>query len=184
MSPAPRPRVVSVALIFYPPMLAGLFFLRPPGVLIAEDLGRLAAGLGAALAVGWAVVAASRHAVAHTGWGRALRQELHTVLGPLTPREILFLAVLSAFAEEILFRGVLHPRLGLWPTALLFGLVHFPLRRELLPWSVFALGLGAALGYLTDAFGTLWPAILLHFVINYRNLHDLVEPRGGAGPPP
>ena len=176
MSPAPQPRVVRIALIFYPPMLAGLFFLKPPGVLSTDDLGRLAAGLGLALAAGWTVVAGSRHAARHTAWGRALRREFRAVLGPLTSGETLLLALLSAFGEEILFRGVLHPRLGLWPTALLFGLFPFPIRRELLPWSLFAFAMGAALGFLTDAFAALWPAILLHFIVNYRNLRDLAEP--------
>ena len=103
------------------------------------------------------------------------------MLGPLTSGEILILALLSAFGEEILFRGVLHGRLGLWPTALLFGLFHFPFRRELLPWSLFALAMGAGLGALTDIFTTLWPAILFHFAVNHRNLHDLAAP--GPGEP-
>jgi membrane protease YdiL (CAAX protease family) len=94
--------------------------------------------------------------------------------------EILLLSLLSAFGEEILFRGVLHPRLGLGLTALLFGAFHFPYRRQLLPWSLFALAIGVGLGLLTDAFTSLWPAILLHFLINYFNLHDIAEMQPGT----
>ena len=177
MSPPPPRRIVRLAVFFYLPMMASAFFARPPGTLVVQEPQRLALGLAMALAAGLVVVAASRFFASRTGWGRALRAELRSVLGTLGSREILLLALLSAFGEEFLFRGAIHPRLGLWGTALLFGAFHFPYRRQLLPWSLFALVLGVGLGAMTDLFGSLWPAILLHFVVNYRNLHDLA-----AGP--
>lgn len=173
MNLLPSNRVVRLALIFYVPMLAGLFFVRAPAALTTEDWAGLARGLAAAGAAGLAVVVGSRFLTRTVGWGRALHAELSAVLGSLTSWEILLLSLLSSFGEEILFRGVMHPRLGLWVTALLFGAFHFPYRRRLIPWTLFALALGLVLGWLTDTYQSLWPAIFLHFFVNYFNLHDL-----------
>lgn len=178
MSAIPPRRLVILSLVFYLPMVAAGLFIRPPGRLVVTGWEGLAWGLGAAVAAGLAVVALSRYASRQTEWGRLLRSEFSAVLGGLDSRQILLLSLLSAFGEEILFRGVIHPRLGLWPTALLFGLFHFPYRRGLLPWSLFALVLGVVLALLTEWARSLWPAILLHFFINYFNLHDLAEADG------
>jgi membrane protease YdiL (CAAX protease family) len=174
-SPAPA-RIVRLSVLFYLPMVLSGYFIRPPGTLGGWDGASLALGLLAALALGGLVVLASRLAAHRTDWGRALHRELAGVLGGLASSQIMVLSLLSAFGEEILFRGVLHPRLGLIGAALLFALLHFPARRALLPWSAFALVLGLVLGGLTDLFQSLWPAILLHFLINYFNLHDLAQP--------
>lgn len=185
MNAMPSRRMVWLALIFYLPMLGGAYFLRAPGLLLVADWPRMALGLGVACAAGAAVVAVSRVFVRRVAWGRALQSEFRAVLGPLSSWQILVLSLLSSFGEEILFRGVIHPRLGLWITALLFGAFHFPYRKILLPWSGFALVLGVVLGLLTDAYASLWPAIFLHFFINYFNLHDLAQPppEGPGGEP-
>jgi membrane protease YdiL (CAAX protease family) len=171
---APSPRqVVRLSLVFYLPMIACAFFVRAPGTLRVEAPLALLPGLAAALLAGGAVVGLSRLAARHTGWGRAMAQAFQELLGDLGSAEILALSLLSALGEEILFRGVLQPRVGLLLASVLFAALHFPYRRALLPWTGFALVLGLVLGAGTAAFGSLWPAILLHFVINYFNLHDL-----------
>jgi len=182
-APNPSRQIVVLAVAFYVPMAGCLFFLRPPGGLRVRDWPALGWGLAAALALGLLSVALTRLVTHRTAWGAALHGEFHGVLGGLGSRAILAVALLSAVGEELLFRGVLHPRLGLWITAALFGLMHFPVRRRLLPWTAFALVLGLALGVLTDWAGTLWPAILVHFVINYLNLHHLAEPLERPPPP-
>ena len=178
MNRTPSQRIVRLALIIYLPMMGGTFFLRPPGVLKVVSWSQFALGLAAACAVGVVVIAVSRAFARRTGWGRTLQTEFRQVLGPLTSGQILTLSLLSGFGEEILFRGVIHAHLGLWMTALLFGAFHFPYRRLMLPWSCFALMMGMVLGLLTTGFDSLWPAILLHFLINYFNLHDLAQPPG------
>lgn len=179
--PRSRPPIWFVA-AFYLPMLASGAFAKTPGSLRVQHWPLLAYGLGAALSAGLAIVALSRIAGGQWAWARALREEFRAVLGPLGSEEILVLSLLSAFGEELLFRGVLHPRLGLWLTALLFGLLHFPYRRALLPWTAFALALGIGLGAMTDFFQSLWPAISLHFIVNYFNLHDLMRSSLSDGP--
>jgi hypothetical protein len=159
----------------YLPMLASAAFARPPGTLQVTDAAALAKGLGAAAVIGAAVVLASHHIARRTGWGRRLHAEFHALLGALDSRRILLLALLSAGGEEVLFRGVLQPRLGLWAATSLFAALHVPLRRSLVPWTAFAFAIGAVLGLLTEWAGSLWPAVLLHFLVNYFNLHDLAE---------
>jgi len=175
MNPIPPNTLLRIALLFYMPMLTGVFLLRPPGVLEMGDWRQLSIWLAVALGTGMAVVGFSRWSARNTTWGRAMRGEFRTILGPLDVRHTMWLAVLSALGEEILFRGVLQPRLGLWWVALIFGLMHFPYRRQMLPWTVFAGVLGVVLGWLTELSGSLWPAILLHFYINHYNLRDIAE---------
>ena len=175
-----RPALVRMAWLFYVPMIAAGAFAQPPGVLRVAEPFVLAEGLAAALAGAALTVIASRWVARHTGWGRGLRDEFRHVLGALGSRQILAVSLLSGFGEELLFRGVLQGWFGLGWTALLFGLFHFPVRRSLIPWTLFAAVLGLALGALTEWTQTVWPAILLHFAVNYFNLHDLVEGERGT----
>jgi membrane protease YdiL (CAAX protease family) len=82
----------------------------------------------------------------------------------------LSIAVIPAICEELLFRGVLMPLLGkmtrnihasIWITAALFSLIHMQFY-GFLP----RLLMGAVLGYLVIWSGSLWTAILAHFVNN------------------
>jgi membrane protease YdiL (CAAX protease family) len=183
LTPRPRGAVVRFAWIFYLPMIATAFLAQEPGAFRIADWLRFAEGMALATAGIVAVVLASRGFSRRTGWGRRLHAEFTSVLGGLDSRQILTLSLLSAFGEEILFRGVVQPWLGLWITTALFGMFHFPARRALIPWSFFAAVLGLALGALVLWSGSLWPAILLHFGINYFNLHDLAQAPDSASLP-
>jgi membrane protease YdiL (CAAX protease family) len=79
-------------------------------------------------------------------------------------------AVLPAVCEELAFRGALQPlfakwsgnvHVGIWVSAALFSAIHFQFF-GFLP----RLLLGAGFGYLVYASGSLWPAIVGHFVNN------------------
>jgi membrane protease YdiL (CAAX protease family) len=176
MPDAPRDRsILRLAVCIYAPMGLAILWLKPPDLLRPTAWEPLAVGLGAACGIGLLVILGGRVVSRHTGWGRALHRTMSEALGPLRPATILWLALLSAFGEELLFRGVLHPRMGLWLGAALFAAFHFPYRRVLLPWTAFTFGMGLLLGLLTDLSGSLWPAILLHFMVNHINLHDLAQ---------
>ena len=168
-------RVMGLALVFYAPMLIGALFLRAPGELLVSDWFRLGYTLAASAAGTAALIYGSAWVARGTRWGRRLREEFRQALGSLTSDEILVLALLSGFGEEILFRGVLLGRLGLWWSSLLFAAMHFPFRRTLWPWTLFAGVIGVVLGGVTLWAETLWPAIFAHLTINYFNLHDIVE---------
>jgi membrane protease YdiL (CAAX protease family) len=138
------------------------------------DWGRDLA-LGLATAVG--VIAISQWITARTRWGAELAAELARALGPLTRFECAALAALSGFAEEVFFRGALQPRLGWLGASVLFGLAHFAPRRELWPWTGFALVAGGLLGGLFAATGNLVAPIAAHAAINAVNLRLLTRDR-------
>jgi len=79
-------------------------------------------------------------------------------------------AVLPAICEEWLFRGALQPlvskwsgniHVGVWVSAILFSAIHFQFF-GFIPRML----LGAGFGYMVVASGSLWPAVLGHFVNN------------------
>lgn len=127
------------------------------------------------LVTGLVVVACSRMAVRRFDWARALHRDFRGLLGPLTSREILVLAVASSIGEELLFRGALQPWLGIWPQALLFALLHIGPRRGFLPWTASAFALGIGFGYMFEWTGDLGGPIVAHFTINYLNLHYIAR---------
>ena len=83
---------------------------------------------------------------------------------------LLFIAVLPAVGEELMFRGIIQKEAakatgnavaGIWIAAFLFSLVHFQFA-GFLPRMV----LGALLGYLYLWTRSLWVPILIHFLNN------------------
>ena len=79
-------------------------------------------------------------------------------------------AFLPAICEEWLFRGALQPlvstwsgniHVGIWVSAILFSAIHFQFF-GFIPRML----LGAGFGYMVVASGSLWPAVLGHFVNN------------------
>jgi membrane protease YdiL (CAAX protease family) len=136
------------------------------------------------LAIGLLVVLATRLVTRHYAWARSLHRDFRELLGPLTMRDIVILAVASSVGEELLFRGALLPWIGVWPQALVFALLHVGPGRRFLPWTVSALVLGVALGYVAEATDNLGAPIVAHFTINLMNLRYIVsvelEPRGDA----
>ena len=94
--------------------------------------------------------------------------------------DALLLAAASGLAEEMFFRGALQPRVGLVVASALFGVLHFAPRRELLPWTVFAVVMGFVLGWLFAWSGSLLAPVIAHTVINAVNLPLLVRRYGDA----
>lgn len=130
-------------------------------------------GLAAGLALGLLTVGLSRLLVARLAWARSLYLWFREVLGPLTIGQVAALALLSSVGEELLFRGAMQPALGLWPTTLIFAVLHFPSRLQLWPWTVMAALLGLLFGLLTLWSGNVAGATLAHLVINLLNLRHI-----------
>jgi membrane protease YdiL (CAAX protease family) len=83
---------------------------------------------------------------------------------------IILIGVLPAIGEELLFRGVIQKRLehhlknpqaAIWLSAIIFSAIHFQFQ-GFFP----RMFLGALLGYLFWLGGSLWLAILVHFINN------------------
>lgn len=83
---------------------------------------------------------------------------------------VLLIGALPALGEELLFRGVIQkrlvhhlrrPQVAIWMSAIIFSAIHFQFQ-GFFP----RLFLGALLGYLFWLGGSLWLAILVHFINN------------------
>src|SRR4029453_7103308 len=90
----------------------------------SEPRWPLLAGPIVGLVVGLGVVGLPRVATRHFAWARYLHVSFHDLLGPLTRREIVILALGSSVGEELLFRGALLPWLGPRGGAGVFAALH------------------------------------------------------------
>jgi len=185
--PAATPRgngvsVVKLALCFYGALFAVALAWSTWSGRSVFYASRAAAEAGVAplldgaagLAVAAATIALSRKITECTQWGDAMGRALAELLGKRSLRDCIALGVVSGVAEEAFFRGVLQPALGWLAASLIFGLVHFAPRRELLPWTGFALCAGLVLGGLFEVTGNLVAPIVAHVGINAVNLRRLV----------
>lgn len=111
---------------------------------------------------------------------RMLESEFRSALGPLSVAQIVQIALLSGLSEEVFFRGVLQPWIGLWAATLIFGAVHFVPHRAYRPWAFFALVAGVGFGFLLEWTGSLLAPIVAHITVNGLNL--LVIVRGKPQP--
>jgi membrane protease YdiL (CAAX protease family) len=134
----------------------------------------LGLGPAAGIALGLAVVGLTRVATKRFQWARELHASFRDLLGPLTGREIVILALASSVGEELLFRGALLPWFGLWIQAMVFAALHIGPGKRFLPWTASALVLGLLFGKLATATGNLGGPIAAHFTINYLNLRYIV----------
>jgi hypothetical protein len=101
--------------------------------------------------------------------------------------DIAALALLSAIGEELLFRGLLQPLVGLLAQAVIFGLVHQIPGRSRWVWALWASIVGLGFGTIFQLTGSLLGPIVAHAMVNGLNLihmkhHDLEKkgkPLGG-----
>ena len=121
------------------------------------------------------MVASSRLATQRYTWAKDLHRNFRTLLGELSGREILILALASSVGEELLFRGALQPALGLWLQAAIFALLHIGPSRQFLPWTLWALVMGVVFGLVFQWTGNLGAPIVCHFAINFLNLRYIAK---------
>jgi membrane protease YdiL (CAAX protease family) len=139
-------------------------------------------GLLLALVLSVVTVQATRWLVGRTRWARALYRALRGAVMGASQGRMQALAVAGAVAEELFFRGALLPLMGVWASALVFGLLHFSGRATYLSWMLWAGVMGILLGGLFVYSGSLLPAIVAHALINHENMRYLA--RGDVGSDP
>jgi membrane protease YdiL (CAAX protease family) len=128
----------------------------------------LSAALGLALAA--VAIAGTRVTVARFEWARRLHEELRPVARDFSAPQILLVAGLSSLGEELLFRGLLTPWIGVIPAALLFGLAHQMKGPSRWVWAGWATVVGLGLGAIFALTGSLVGPLLAHAVVNAVNL--------------
>jgi uncharacterized protein len=140
-------------------------------------------GLGACF--GLLVAVATRFAVPRFAWAKNLHRELRPLTQGLSSAGIVGLAATSALGEELLFRGLLQPWLGLWLQALLFGVLHQLTGPSRWVWASWATLVGLALGAIFALTGSVAGPFVAHALINGLNLSYLrshaTEPPKGLG---
>lgn len=95
----------------------------------------------------------------------------------LSLSEVIFIAVCAGFGEELLFRGVIQPLLGLIITSILFVAIHGYLNPRDWRVSVYGLFMSVVIllfGFTTDFFG-IWSAIIAHTLVDIILLLDLED---------
>lgn len=133
------------------------------------------------------VVLGTRILVTNVGWARDLHRDLRPLTLRLDGAGIVAIAALSAVAEELVFRGLLLPWMGVLPQALLFGVAHAQLSGpSRWVWVAWASVVGFALGAIFQLTGSLLGPMLAHALINGLNLlylqsHDTAPPRNSLG---
>lgn len=119
--------------------------------------------------VGLVLVVATRLAVLLPS-GRRMADVFGRVLGRPGLLACVVLASAAAISEELLFRAVLQPELGIWAVTFLFAAAHFPFDRNLALWPLLAFPTGLAFGALYDWTGAALAPIFAHAVVNAVNL--------------
>ncbi len=163
-------------LVFAPSLLFGLLgaswlFFRP--LRLEADAGPLTVLLvAAALIVGllggaWLL---EKFLPSFRFAGKLLECALATF--PISLPLAFSLAAATALSEELFFRGALLPLVGVWGQALVFGLLH-PAPLKGWSYTVYTFIAGLAFGYATLYTGSLWAAMLAHFVINLQGFLEV-----------
>lgn len=127
-------------------------------------------GASLGLCLGAATLLSTRWLVGRFGWAQRLHQDLRPYARSQHPVSLALVALASALTEELLFRGLLLPWIGLVPQALLFGLVHQVSGKSRLAWMGWAALMGLLLGALYRLTGSLLGPLLAHGVVNLGNL--------------
>ncbi|MEO7794131.1 MAG: CPBP family intramembrane glutamic endopeptidase [Thermoanaerobaculia bacterium] len=194
MKPAPSAPMASarfyrLAWLFYLALaVAGLLWVGAQrgrlGLELFVDPGGWWIDLGSGAALGGALLALWWLLRRYVAGARNLEDELAKLLAPLTVAEALSLALMSAIAEELFFRGALQGALGFLPAAVLFALLHAGPGKSFRIWTLFALAGGLALGALVALRGPLGGAILAHLIVNGVNLVRLARLTTAPAPAP
>ena len=108
--------------------------------------GMFAASAALGLGFSTTLIGLTRYLVARFSWARRLHVELRPVARDLSAGQILLVAGLSSLGEELLFRGLLTPTVGVVLSGLLFGLAHQIKGPSRWVWAGWAMTVGLGLG--------------------------------------
>jgi membrane protease YdiL (CAAX protease family) len=139
------------------------------------------------ISIGAGTIATTQAMVRRTAWARALHAALRPAVHGAGDASLLAIALASAVGEELLFRGLLVPLVGVLLSSLIFGALHQVRGPARWGWVALATTMGLLLAVLFRATGSLAGSVAAHAAINGANLrylrdHDPVprsRPLGG-----
>src|SRR5258706_1624016 len=112
--------VAALALLIGHSVGRDSLFAYPGPWLALSGLEAHAFSIALGLCFAGLVVVGTRISVAHAAWAKNLHRDLRPIAYKLDATGVLVIAGFSAVAEELVFRGVLTPWIGLFPQAILF----------------------------------------------------------------
>lgn len=129
-------------------------------------------GLGLLIGLGISVVSALTYRI-WPAYRKSADVYLAFVLAPLILSDSLWIGLLPGMSEELLFRGVMLPAIGLNFTGLLFsslcfGILHMSGPRQW-PYALWATAIGFVLGGSALLTGNLLVPIVAHVVTNFTS---------------
>jgi len=133
----------------------------------------LLSSLGLGICVGAGTVAMTPMVVRRTTWARALHLALRPAVHGVAGEMLVGLAIASALAEELLFRGLLVPWLGIFIPSVAFGALHQVPGPARWSWMAWATVMGLLFAVIFRATGNLAGPIVAHAAINAANLRYL-----------
>ena len=178
----PGAQLYRVAWVFYLLLaVGGALWLGARRGAIGLDLFLDPAGwwldLGLGLAAGGLLLALWQVGLRLLPSASALERTLGEMLAGVDASEVIALALLSGFAEELFFRGAVQEAWG-WPLAtLLFALLHVGPGAAFRVWPVFAVVAGLVFAGLVEWRGSLLAAVVAHALVNAVNLGRLARRR-------
>lgn len=140
---------------------------------VARSSWAIDLALGIAVGLGLVVVWAMARRWLATA--RRLETEIRSLLGDLDGSEVVALALLSGFAEELFFRGAVQGAFGWVAATALFTLLHIGPGPSFRLWTLFAAVAGLSFAALVLWRQNLLAAIVAHIVVNAVNLHHLMK---------
>jgi membrane protease YdiL (CAAX protease family) len=143
------------------------------GWLGTSGTASLLLSLGLGLCLGAITIAATRAIVRRADWARALHAALRPAVHGAGDAMLLALAIASATGEELLFRGLLVPILGVLASSLVFGMLHQIRGRGRWAWMAWATLMGLLFAAIFTATGSLAGPLVAHAAINHANLRFL-----------
>ncbi|MFP4089648.1 MAG: CPBP family intramembrane glutamic endopeptidase [Cyclobacteriaceae bacterium] len=168
--------------------LATLLIFGGGGYLLIEnvqnnDFGEVLLGgsaLGTQLAVGGGYGLLSGMlalAIIRRDFFKKERQFYHQLVSQLRLNltKIIFISLCAGIGEELFFRAGLQPLLGLWPTSIIFVLIHGylnPANWRISVYGIFMVFIIAGMGYLNHKIGLI-SAMLAHAVLDVVLFMDL-----------
>jgi uncharacterized protein len=161
-------------------------WLHPNPWLVLPALVAHAYSLVLGLGLGALVVLVTRRLVERAAWAQELASALRPFARGLSGVGIVVVALFSSLGEELMFRGLLVPALGLWLSSLLFGGMHQMKGPSRWAWVGWACVVGLLFGAVFVCTGSLVGPIAAHALINGFNLnylqnHDPDSARRGLG---
>jgi len=176
----PEPALVVAAAYAAAGGLAGLISLllgRNPvacdGWLGARGLSSVLLSVGLGLPLGSATIAITRVVVQRSRWAHALHAALRPTVSGTGDAALFAVAAASSAGEELLFRGLLVPIIGVVASSLVFGGLHQVRGRARWGWMGWATVMGLLFGTLFAATGSLAGPLVAHAAINHSNLRFL-----------